>query len=1083
MSWRVVIAHAPGEEALAERIALPLQQEGYLVSHRGTVLVGESFSEEANKALGEGGPVVLCATVKALGTGWAHRLVNAAQAQGRSKRLFVVRMEEGAYLDQIVAGAAVAEWWRSSEEGSQRLIEALRAYYPLKPAGPASEQPRHLSTAFVDSPAPGAALDWQAVRAFRGELRETTRRDFPSELTDSEFLERAGFLRQQHPTLCGVLLFGTAPASVLPWAFARCVVYRGNDKTADREPFELRGTIPEQIRKILELIATHTRVRERPHPQSAQAERIFEYPMLTAREIVANALVHRDYEDQTRCVHVRLFQDRIEVLSPGPWTGRPLPEDGSPVSLESLVSESVKRNLSLATAVSWIRLVEGEGSGLSTAIEECRKTSAPAPSVCLMDGFVKVTVAPRSEWPETPHPAAVMITPHQLPAAPADLTGREKELATLLAAVRNGTHLVATVGLGGIGKTALALRLAAELQATFADAQLFLNLHGGGSTPLSAAEAMTQVIRAFLPDLRLPGSEDELAAIYRSVLANRRTLLLLDDAAGAEQVLPLIPPPGNLLLVTSRSHFALPGLLVLGLETLNPEDARALLLRIAPRIGPHADAIAVLLGHLPLALRLTATTLAERPDLSVEEYVERLTDSRTRLHLAEASINLSFELLTHTARRQWNRLAVFPDDFDYPAAAAVWECEPENAQEALGDLLKASLLSWGEQRYRLHDLLRLFAESRLPPEERSTAERLHARHFLKVLREANTLYQEGGEALARGLALFDREWENIQAGQAWAAQIAASDEEATFLCSEYPRAGAFCLDLRLAPRGRIRWSESALAAAVRRNDPEAQGYHLGILGNVHLSLGAPESAISLYERWVEIAHQSGDRQAEGQATGNLGSAYLVSGEPRRAIPYFEKSLEMARAVGDRRSEGTACGNLASTFAALGDLKRALALYERRLAIAREEGDRRSEGIALGNLGNIYEWSGETEKAIGFLEQRLAIAREVGDRRGEGLALENLGNALVILGQTRQPIELFEIALAIQREVGDRQSEAQIAWTLGLLYGNSGDRDLAAPLLQMALAFLRERGHPQVELQAAKAREIIEGGATKVRDVR
>jgi len=972
MTWKVVIAHAPGEDALAERIALPLQQVGYEVSYRGTVRVGASFSEEADKALAEGGPVVLCATVTALGTGWAHRLVNAARARGGTNRLFVVRMEESAYLDQIAADLAIAEWWRSPEDGSRRLIEALQAHYPLQPeAGPVSSS-SPVSTAFLDRAAPDAQLDTQAVRAFRGDLRETWRRN---DLTDAEFLERAGFLWKQRPTLSGVLFFGIAPASILPWAITRCMVYRGKDKTALREPADLRGTIPEQIREAREFVAANIRVRERPSPYSAQAERIFEYPMLTVREIIANALVHRDYEDERRIVHVRLFSDRIEVLSPGAWTGRPLPEDGSPVSLATMISESVKRNLSLASAVSWIRLGEGEGSGLPTAIEECGEISSPIPSVSLIDGFVKVTIWPRGDWATAPQTAAALIAPHQLPPPPADLTGREEELASLHAAIRGGASLATVVGLGGVGKTALALRLAAELKPSYPEAQLFLNLRGGGTTPLSPADAMTQVIRAFMPDLRLPSSEDELAGVYRSILENRRALLVLDDAVGAEQVLRLIPPSGNFLLVTSRSHFALPGLFALNLETLNDADARALLLRLAPRIGSQADKIAALLGRLPLALRLAAATLAERPDLAVEEYVKRLTSSSSRLQLVEASLNLSFELLSFATQGLWNQLSVFPADFDLAAAAAVWECAPEHARETLGELLKASLLSWSAGRYRLHDLLQLSAESRLTPEERVAAERRHARHFLTVLQETDTLYREGGEALARGLALFDREWENIQVGQAWAADLAASDDEGAFLCSEYPRMGALFLDLRLQPRERIRWLESALTAAEKRGDLPAQGHHLGILGNVHLGLGDARTAIGLYERWVELARRSQDRQAEGQAAGNLGSAHLALGEPRLAISLFEQSLDIAREVQDRRSEGIACGNLANAHAALGDTERAITLYEQRLAIAREVGDRRSEGIALGNLGALYEQKGDAQRALSLLEQRLDIARE------------------------------------------------------------------------------------------------------------
>jgi tetratricopeptide (TPR) repeat protein len=1074
MLWKALIAHAPGEEALAERIALPLQQEGYSVSHRGTVLVGDSFSEEADKALGEGGPVILCATVHALGTGWAHRLVNAARARAGNNRLFVVRMEESAYVGQIAADLAIAEWWRSPEDGSRRLIEALRSHYPLEKGVGSVPEPTPISTAFVDRLAPGALIDWQAVRAFRGELRETMQPDFPSELTDSELLEHAGFLRQQSLTLSGVLLFGTSPASALPWATTRCVVYRGKDRTADREPVELRGTIPEQIRKVRELIAANTRVRERPSPHSAQAERIYEYPMLTTREIVANALVHRDYEDESRCVHVRLFSDRIEVLSPGAWTGRPLPGNGSPVSLETLVSESVKRNLSLATALSWIRLVEGEGSGLPAAIEECREISAPIPSVSLVDGFVRVIVWPRRNWAETPHPAAVVIAPHQLPPPPADLTGREEELRHLHEAIRDGTSIAAIVGLGGVGKTALALRLAQELEPSYPDAQIFLDLQGSSQAPLGVPEAMAHVIRSLAPESRLPRTKPELAGLYRSLLAGRRTLIFLDDAAGPEQVLPLTPPPSSFVVVTSRSLFHLPGLFTLSLDVLSLAAARALLLEISPRLGDRASEIAALCGSLPLALRLAGGAFATRPDLSVEDYVRHFAANMNRLHGGESigdSIGLSYELLAPAAQSRWRQLAVFPGGFDRRAATAVWGCDREHAEEILGELVRHSMLAWEGDRYRLHDLLRLFADSKLEAEEMEDVARRHARHFLDVLRETSALYVQGGFVLQRGLALFDLEWENIQAGQSWSAQHASGDTEAATLCTDYPIAGAFCLDLRLHPREWIRWLEVAAETAERQGNLTAQATHYGNLGNAFLNLGDLQRAAELYQHWLDLSRRAGDRRAEGQALGNLGSACLSRGETGRAIECFEQCLEIARQSQDREGECIALGRLGNAYAALGEARRAVGLHERRLLVAREVGDRRSEGIALGNLGSLFEILGDLPRAVEFLQERLAIAREVGDRRGEGIALGALANAFASWGQPRRAIHLYEESLWALREVGDRQWEAEIRWNLGTLYEATGELRRALALLEEAYTELRASGHPQAADLATRVKSV------------
>jgi hypothetical protein len=268
--------------------------------------------------------------------------------------------------------------------------------------------------------------------------------------------------------------------------------------------------------------------------------------------------------------------------------------------------------------------------------------------------------------------ASAAVSLHQLPSPPADFTGRSAELAEIQVALEGhgGATICGLRGLGGIGKTALALKLAEELTPRYPDAQFFLDLKGSSREPLTPAEAMAHVIRAYHPTVKLPESESELSGLYRSVLHDQRALLLMDNAADAEQVALLIPPAGCLLLVTSRRHFTLPGLYARNLDTLPPADARALLLRIAERIGDCADEMARLCGYLPLALRLAGSALAERVDLSPADYLRRLADAQTRLGLVEASLDLSYQLLDPEMQRLWRMLAIFPGTFYWVAAGA-----------------------------------------------------------------------------------------------------------------------------------------------------------------------------------------------------------------------------------------------------------------------------------------------------------------------------------------------------------------------------------------------------------------------------
>ena len=660
-------------------------------------------------------------------------------------------------------------------------------------------------------------------------------------------------------------------------------------------------------------------------------------------------------------------------------------------------------------------------------------------------------------YPPTPQAAP---RPFQLPPPPGDFTGREEELAALCRAIEQGGVTISGLrGLGGIGKTVLALKLAEQITPRYPDAQIYLDLKGTGPTPLTPGEAMAHVVRAYRPTERLPESEAELCGLYRSVLHDQRALLLMDNAAGAAQVEPLIPPSSCLLLVTSRQRFTLPGMQAINLDTLPPPDARNFLLRIAGRIGDCADEMARLCGYLPLALRLAGSALARQEDLRPSEYLRRLEDRQTRLGLVEASLSLSYDLLGEGLQRQWATLAVFPGTFEREGAAAVWGLETERAQDGLSELLCYSLVEWDPQaeRYRLHDLARVFAGSRLGEAERASGRERHAEHYQTVCGAANALYERGGEWLLGGLGLFDLEWDNVEAGHRWAEENAGGNRRALELCDDYPAGCFYILSMRQHPRQQIAWLETALTAARRLDRRETQGSHLGNLGLAYADLGEVRRAIGTFEQALEIDREIGDRRGEGNRLGNLGSAYHRLGEVRRAIEYYEHALTIAREIGDRRSEGTWLGNLGVAYENLGEVRRAIECYEQALTVARQIGDRGGEGVHLGNLGLAYVHLGEVRRAIEYYEQSLAIFREIGDRRNEGVHLGNLGRAYADLGEVRRAIEYYEQALEIARAIGDRRGEGNDLGDLGNAYAALGEVQRAIEYYEQALAISREIG--------------------------
>ncbi|MFZ0050269.1 MAG: tetratricopeptide repeat protein [Desulfobaccales bacterium] len=593
----------------------------------------------------------------------------------------------------------------------------------------------------------------------------------------------------------------------------------------------------------------------------------------------------------------------------------------------------------------------------------------------------------------------------QLPADLPDFTGREPEVEKLLHLFLDSSGqapISALGGMGGVGKTALAVHLAHKLEVHYPEAQIFVDLAGTAAVPLSPAAAMGRVITAFEPQARLPESPDEVAALFRSHLAGRQALLLLDNAASAAQVRDLLPPPPAAAIFTSRRAIILPGLIFLNLDVLSAEEAADLVHTILGK-GRATDAeIAALAGHcgrLPLALRAAGSFLATHPDWGVGEYLEALVQEKERLRRlkqedleVEAVLGLSAAGLGRGNPEwagRWQGLTIFPGSFDRAGAAAVWEVEVKEARDTLNELLIRSLVLYDSAtgRYRLHDLMRLVAVNAFGyggavPDGAADAQRLaqaaarHASHYVKILREAGDLCERGGEALGQGLKLFDREWDNLRAGQKWAEDQAGVDESAAELCNAYPDAGVYLLSLRQHPRERLRWLEAALAAARRLQDRGAEGAHLGSLGLAHHFLGEYRRAIEYHEQHLAIAREIGDRRGEGNALGSLGLAYHFLGEYRRAIEYHEQALAIAREIGDRQGEGNALGNLGLAYYSLGEYRRAIEYHEQDLAIAREIGDRQGEGNARWNMSLALNELGQRQSAIAQAQEALKIYEQI-----------------------------------------------------------------------------------------------------------
>ena len=663
-----------------------------------------------------------------------------------------------------------------------------------------------------------------------------------------------------------------------------------------------------------------------------------------------------------------------------------------------------------------------------------------------------------------------------LPEPPRDFTGRQTEFDDLQARISRGATIFSVRGMGGIGKTALALFVAHALKDDYPDAQLLLDLKGtatGNDKPLIPIEAMAYVIRAFQPEIELPEEDREIAALYRGVLNGKRALLIFDNARDRAQVETLVPPGGALMLVTSRVKFTLPGLSTLDLDVMEPGDAIDFLHALCLRIGDRAAALAELCGRLPLALRLAGSALAERPVLSVDRYMERLRDEAQRLsHLdhyetaedrkVAASIALSEAMLSETLRDRWRMLAVFPGGFDRPAAAAVWDLplDGPEAEDALSELHRLSLVDWDNaaDRYRLHDLVRAFARGRAGAALLDAAARRHAAHFRAVLARADDLYRKGGEeATFDGLRLFDAERGNIEAGFAWAREHAKADEQAARLCMEYPDVGVRVLAIRLPTLERIAWLTAQLEAAEKLGDQDAAAAAYANFGLVLQTRGDLAGAEAMHRKSLAINEQLGSLKGMATAYGNLGVVLKTRGDLAGAEAMYRKSLAIEEKLGRLEGMANNYGNLGNVLFTRGDLDGAKEMYQKSLEISDPNGMLELSANQYGNLGNVLFTRGDLNGAEAMYRKALAIDEKLGRLEGMASDYGSLGIVLKIRRDLDGAQEMYGKALAIHEQLGSLEGMASDYGNLGNVLFTRGDLDGAEGMHRKSLAIEEKLG--------------------------
>jgi tetratricopeptide (TPR) repeat protein/transcriptional regulator with XRE-family HTH domain len=724
-----------------------------------------------------------------------------------------------------------------------------------------------------------------------------------------------------------------------------------------------------------------------------------------------------------------------------------------------------------------------EKSGLSVRtigkIEAGRIAAPRPPTVRLLaevfelanddwDRFCQSAVGPATDQP------ARAVMPAQLPPDLPGFTGRDTHLRLLddlLPGVDDkagGSVVLSTIaGAPGVGKTALAVRWGHRVRRSFPDGQLYVNLRGYASIPpLRPIDALVGFLSALgTPMEQIPVDLDRAAALYRSLVADKRVLVVLDNARDAEQVRPLLPAStGCLVLVTSRDRLsgliARDGARRIDLDVLSAHEGRLLLSAVlgADRVAAEPTATAALAEAccwLPLALRIAAANLNDHPNRRLSGYVAELRGGNRLAALAidgdeqaavRAAFDLSYAALPPPARQLFRLLGLVPGlDVTVDSAAALAALTAERAAELLDRLASVHLLTeHAPGRYTFHDLLRRYAADRAATEEGDerridAVRRLYAFDLHTVYAAVDVL-KPGGlrlphDAPPKGvepsrfadrdevIAWLDAERSNLVAAVTVAAEHGPRRE--AYLLADALRgyfwARALVVDwLAVANAG--------LIAAVAEGDQRAQASAELSLGDCRARFGEYREAIAHGTRALALARRTGWQEAEAAALNNLGIAYSRAGRLPAASRHFSRALAVKRRTGSVSAQASSLVNLGTVFCEMGQLERAADHAMEAALIYRESGSSQGECFALGNLGAAYLAQGRLADAKAQLDRAVRLSREFSNPDSETETIRLLADVHAHAGNLDLALELANTALEIAQGIDDRQFEPH-AWNV------------------------------------------------------
>lgn len=638
----------------------------------------------------------------------------------------------------------------------------------------------------------------------------------------------------------------------------------------------------------------------------------------------------------------------------------------------------------------------------------------------------------------------------------------------------------------GSGKTALAVHAAHRLRDHFPDGRVFIDLRGHApfQPPLTSAEALQQLLRLLgPPSAALPQDLPELVALWRTTARSRRFLAVLDDAADAAQITPLLPGDcAAAIIVTSRQQLTglpgLPGVHHVALGALTRADSVALLQRMlggkqAPSAA-EAATLARLCGDLPLALAITTRRLLARPSWSISDLVARFGQASGRLpelrdsHYAMAqAFDVSYRTLTPVQQKIFRRIGLhIGTEFGPEATAALTGLPIEETERVLEDFLAVNLISEpAPHRYRLHDLLREYASSLArrdaEADNRLALQRLLDHYLHSADRADRAAYPhrlritlpDPPRTPARHVPdphhWFTSEGPNLLAALEYTRAHGSPHRRALFA---HTMAGF------LGSEGYLGTAAPLLRATVvhwqNTGDQRSHGRALIDLSGICANAGSYDEAIRSAQTALELATELHDEDLEAEALHQLSISYWHTARHTEALHQQQRALSIRLRKPDRLQQGRSFNLLGMLSLRLERHKDALKYFLNGLARFRDVGDRRGQFIALNNLAELYKEAGSLDNAIGAYRKSIEIARNLGSTGQYAILQMNLADTLRAHGRPQEALELYDQTLPVLRTIGDRRSEAIARNGLGRALHATGRSEQALPHHATALTIAR-----------------------------